>query len=89
MQDKSLSFVIAADKGFHHGLEPLFKSFLLANRQFAPLRLLLMDCGLPDGFPGQLEQKTDRLREPAWYLPGISINSGRPAALACLSAPLG
>lgn len=56
MHDKSLTFVTAADEGFHHGLEPLFKSFLLANRQFAPLRLLLMDCGLPDGYPGQLKQ---------------------------------
>jgi|TARA_E500000178_G_scaffold197533_1_gene195567 lipopolysaccharide biosynthesis glycosyltransferase len=56
MHDKSLTFVTAADDGFQYGLEPLYKSFILANRAFAPLHCILMDCGLPEGYCRQLKE---------------------------------
>jgi len=56
---EGLSFVTAADHGFHQGLEALLKTFMLSNRELAPLRLIVMDCGLKGDFMNGLQQEMD------------------------------
>ena len=58
-----LSFVTAADEGFHQGLEVLLKSFVVANRALAPLQLMVMDCGLTADFVATLQQKMTEFGE--------------------------
>ncbi len=51
---KGISFVTAADDGYHEGLSALLKSFTISNKDLAPLNLNVMDCGLKQSFKGEL-----------------------------------
>ena len=54
MMKEGISFVTAADDGFHQGLSVLLKSFAISNRDLAPLDLVVMDCGLKEEFKKSL-----------------------------------
>ena len=60
---EGLSFVTAADEGFHQGLAALLKSFIISNKALAPLQVLVMDCGLTKSFVSSLTQDIESFGE--------------------------